>query len=127
VPAFPEEFSLPAIPGLFLGLFFHVRQKSDIRLAGRVSPGNTLLEQLPLPFFQKAVDFYDEFMEFLRVVLVGRSLAKFAPGFFFFADHPDNAQLWGELNRPLCHKRAMLCCSVSYFPALQNRSAEQKC
>ena len=26
-------------------LFFYLRQKSDVRLAGRVSPGNTLLEQ----------------------------------------------------------------------------------
>jgi hypothetical protein len=85
------------------------------RLAGRVSPGNALLEQLSFPFFQKAVDFYDEFMEFLRVVLVGSLLAEFAPAFFFFADHPDNPQLSGVLNGPLCHKRAMLYCSVSYF------------
>jgi hypothetical protein len=57
-------------------------------------------------------------MEFLRVVLVGSLLAEFAPAFFLFADHPDNPQLSGELNRPLCHKRATLYCSASYF---QNR------
>src|ERR1700694_4080726 len=54
-------------------LFFYLRQKSDVRLAGRVSPRNTLREQLSFPFFQKAVDFYDERMESLRVVLVGSS------------------------------------------------------
>ena len=99
-------------------MFFYLRRKSDVRLAGRVSPGNTLPEQLSFPFFQKAVDFYDELMEFLRVVLVGSLFAEFAPAFFFFADHPDHSQLSGELNGPLCHKRAMLYCSVSYF---QNR------
>jgi hypothetical protein len=50
-------------------------------------------------------------MEFLRVVLVGSLLAEFAPAFFFFADHPDNSQLSGELNGPLCHKR----CDVLLF------------
>ncbi len=86
--------------------------------AGIRSPGNTLLKQLSFPLFQKAVDFYDECMKFLRVVLVSSLLAEFAPGFFSFAGHPDHSQLSGELNGPLCHKRAMLYCSVSYF---QNR------
>ena len=99
-------------------LLFYLRQKSDVRLAGGVSPGDTLLEQLSFSLFQKAVDFHDEFMEFRRVVLVGSLLAEFAPAFFLFADHPDNPQLSGELNGPLCHKRATLYCSVSYF---QNR------
>jgi hypothetical protein len=36
------------------------------RSTSRVSPGDSLLEQLSFPFLQKAVDFYDEFMEFLR-------------------------------------------------------------
>lgn len=36
------------------------KQKSYVRLAGGVSPGSALLlEQLPFPFFQKTVDFYD--------------------------------------------------------------------
>jgi|ERR1700730_16440539 hypothetical protein len=80
-------------------LFFYLRQKSDVRLAGRVSPRNTLLEQLSFPFFQKAVDFYDE-----RMVSAGRTrrqLAEFAPAFLFFADHLDHFQLSGELNGPL--------------------------
>jgi hypothetical protein len=35
--------------------------RSTIR---QVSPGNRLLEQLSFPFFQKGVDFHDEFIEF---------------------------------------------------------------
>ena len=76
--------------------------------AGIRSPGNTLPKQLSFPLFQKAADFYDEFMKFLRVVLVGSLLAEFAPAFFFFADHPGNSQLSGELNALLCHKRTIL-------------------
>jgi hypothetical protein len=56
------------------------------------------------------------------VILAGCLLAQFAPAFFFLADHPDDSQLSGELNQSLCHKRAMLYCSVSYF---QNRQAER--
>src|ERR1700680_5316332 len=40
-------------------LFFYLPRKSDVQLAGRVRLGNTPLQQLSFPFFQKAVDFYD--------------------------------------------------------------------
>ena len=70
------------------------------RSTSRVSPGDSLLEQLSFPFLQKAVDFYDEFMEFLRV-LVGSLLAEFAPAFFFFADHPAHSQTFERTERTL--------------------------